>query len=98
MSLQRSLADAHARYGAWDDAREKRFNAHLDEAEAALRRSNARDQEVAADVRAEILASRDDLKAKAAEAKRNYDAWRQRRADKAAIRELNAADADLDEA
>jgi hypothetical protein len=35
VGLQRSLADANAKYSAWDDARERRFNAHLDEAEAA---------------------------------------------------------------
>jgi len=98
VSLQRSLADANAKYGAWNDAREKRFNAHLDEADAVLRRASAHAQEASADTRAEILASRDDLKAKVAEARRNYDAWRQQRADKAAIRELSAADADLDEA
>jgi hypothetical protein len=98
MSLQRSLADANAKYSAWDDARERRFNAHLDEAEAALRRAGAHEQEATADTRAEILASRDDLKAKVADARRNYDAWRQQRAEKAAIRELSAADADLDEA
>jgi hypothetical protein len=98
MSLQRSLADANAKYGAWDDARERRFNAHLDEADAALRRASAHDQEATADVRAEIVSSRDRLKAKVADARRNYDDWRQRRADKAAIRNLNAADADLDEA
>src|SRR5262245_13187229 len=96
MSLQRSLADANAKYGAWDDARERRFNAHLDEAEATLRRASAHEQEANADVRAEIAASRDDLKTKVADARRNYDAWRQQRADKAAIRKLSAADADLD--
>ena len=98
MSLRRSLADAKAKYGAWDDAREKRFNAHLDEADAVLRRATARELEATADTRTEILASREALKAKVAEARRNYDDWRQRRADKAAIRELSAADADLDEA
>lgn len=98
VSLQRSLADANAKYGAWDDARERRFNAHLDEADAVLRRATAHELEAASDARAEILASRDDLKSKVAEARRNYDAWRQQRADKAAVRELSAADSDLDEA
>jgi hypothetical protein len=98
MSLQRSLADAHAKYGAWDDARERRFNAHLDEADAALRRASGHEQEAAADTRAEILSSRDDLKTKVADARRSYQDWRERRADKGAIRNLNDADADLDEA
>jgi hypothetical protein len=98
VSFQRSLADASAKYGAWDDARERRFNAHLDEAEATLRRASAHEQEAAADTRAEIVESRDNLKAKVADARRNYDAWREQRADKAAIRQLSAADADLDEA
>ena len=96
--LQRSLADVNAKYGAWDDARERRFNAHLDEAEATLRRASAHEQEATADTRAQIAASREDLKAKVADARRNFDAWRQRRDDKAAVRELSAADADLDEA
>src|SRR5262249_21235592 len=61
VSLQRPLADANAKYGAWDDARERRFNAHLDEADAALRRASAHEQEATADTRAEIAASRDDL-------------------------------------
>lgn len=98
MNLQRSLADVNARFGAWDDAREKRLNAHLDEADAVLRGASAREQEAAADMRAEIAASRDELKQKVSTARRNYDAWRQRRADKAAIRELSAADVELDAA
>jgi hypothetical protein len=98
MSLQRSLADANARFGAWDDARERRFNARLDEADAALRRASARDQEVAADLRAEIGASRDNLTMKVAAARAKYDVWRERRADKAAVKELSAADDELDAA
>ena len=98
MSLQRSLADASAKYGEWDDARARRFTAHLDEAEAVLRGAGAQGHAKVADARAEIDASREDLKAKVADAKRNFEAWRQRRDDKAAIRELSAADADLDEA
>ena len=42
-SLRRSIADAQNKYSAWDGAREQRFNAHLDQADAALRRSAAED-------------------------------------------------------
>lgn len=97
-SLQRSLADVHTRYSAWDQAREARFNAHLDQAEAALRRAHAEDQVAAADARAEIASSRDDLKAAVAGAKQRYDAWRKGREDRAAIKELNTADLELDDA
>ena len=49
-NFQRSLADAGSA-AAWDSAREQRFNAHLDEVDAALRGQRAKDAEVAANVR-----------------------------------------------
>lgn len=96
--FQRSLVDVHSKYATWDDARERRFNAHLDEANAALRRVAAEQQIGTANVRAKILEAHDNLSSSIARAKREYDAWRSRRADKAAIRELNAADLELDDA
>jgi hypothetical protein len=97
-NLRRALADVHTRYIAWDRAREDRFNAHVQQAEAALRRAKAEDQAVAADVRANIAASRDDLKSAVARAKQRYNDWRERREDRAAIKELTEADIELDDA
>jgi hypothetical protein len=96
-AFRRSIADAQSD-NAWDQAREQRYNAHLDEVDAALRRSSAQDAEVAADVRVAIAESRDNLKARLLTARQNFDAWRQRREDKAAIRSLNAAELELDDA
>jgi len=97
-NLRRTLADVHTRYIAWDRAREERFNAHVEQAEAALRRAKAEDQAVAADVRVNIAESRDDLKAAVARAKQRYNDWRERREDRAAIKELTEADIELDDA
>jgi len=95
--FQRSLADASSS-AAWDRAREQRFNAHLDEVDAALRKSAARDAEVAAEVRLSISQSSDTLKAKLASARDKFAAWRDRRDDEAAIRNLNDSEMALDEA
>ena len=95
-SFQRSLADAGSA-AAWDQAREQRFNAHLDEVDAALRAQRAKDAEVAANVRVKIGETTDSLKAKLASARDKFTAWRARRDDEAAIRELNAAELALDE-
>lgn len=96
-AFQRSLADAGS-LAAWDRAREQRFNAHLDEVDAAVRRSSAKDAEVAADVRLKIAQSTDTLKAKLATARDRFATWRERRDDEAAIRNLNASEFALDEA
>ena len=95
-NFQRSLADAGSA-AAWDRAREQRFNAHLDEVDAALRGQRAKDAEVAANVRVKIGETTDTLKAKLASARDKFAAWRERRDDEAAIRELNAAELALDE-
>jgi SMC interacting uncharacterized protein involved in chromosome segregation len=97
-NFRSAVADASDRYTEWDQARERRFNARLDEAEAALRKYAAQDAEVAADARARIAEAGDDLKARAAGARRSYDDWRQRREDKAAVRALTAAELELEEA
>jgi hypothetical protein len=96
-AFQRSLADAGS-YAAWDRAREQRFNAHLDEVDAAVRRSAAQDAAVAADVRVKIAQSTDTLKTRLASARDKFAAWRDRRDDEAAIRNLNASEFELDEA
>jgi hypothetical protein len=92
------MADAHTKYTAWDSAREQRFNAHLDHADAALKRSAAEDAEVAADANVQLAEARDELKAKAGAAHRNYDAWRERRKDEKALRKLDDSELELDEA
>ncbi len=97
IDFRRSLADAVSR-SAWDEARERRFNAHLDEVDAAVRRSGAQDTEVAADARVQIAQARDDVKAKLASTRKRFESWRASRADEAAIRHLNASALELDEA
>lgn len=97
-NLRRALADVHTRYIAWDRGREERFNAHVEQAEAAIRRALAEGQALAADVRENIAASRDDLKSAVARAKQRYNDWRERREDRAAIKELTEADIELDDA
>jgi hypothetical protein len=90
--LQVKIDRASDRYSAWDDARERRFNARLDEADAKVRSwKAAADQEHVRDVRQ----TRDDLakleekvalaRASAAEARRErYDAKSQQALDDAA--------------
>jgi hypothetical protein len=96
--IRRRIADAHSRYTAWDEARERRFNAHLDEAEAALRESGARDAEAAAGGRAQVAEAQQELREKAAAARREYDAWRGERTDQARQRKLDDAELELEEA
>jgi hypothetical protein len=96
--FRRSVSDAHSRLIAWDETREQRFNAHLDEADAALRRSAAEDAVVAADVKIRVTEARSDLKEKAAQARRSYDAWRKQRADERLLRDLDESELELDEA
>jgi hypothetical protein len=90
--LQVKIDRASDRFTAWDDARERRFNARLDEADAKVRAWKASaDQQHARDVRE----TRDDLatleekvalaRASAAEARRDrYDAKSQEALDDAA--------------
>ena len=90
--LQVRIDRASDRYTAWDDARERRFNARLDEADAKVRAWKAlADQQHVRDVRE----TRDDLakleekvalaRASAAEARRDrYDAKSQQALDDAA--------------
>lgn len=96
--FRRSVNDAHTRYTAWDSAREQQFNAHLDQADAALRRSAAQDAEVAADVRVQVAEASDELKSKADAARRDYKAWRERRADEKLLGQLSDSELELDEA
>lgn len=96
--FRRDVENVHSRYTAWDAAREQRFNAHLDEARAALRESAAKDAETAADVRIEITRAQQELRDKAEKARRSYDAWNQRRTDEQRQQALNDAELELDEA
>jgi len=96
--FRRSVNDAHTKYTAWDSVREQRFNAHLDQADAALRRSAAQDAEVAADARVQLAEAGDELKSKADSARRSYKAWRERRADEKLAGKLGDSELELDEA
>jgi len=96
--FRRSVNDAHTKYTAWDSAREQRFNAHLDQADAALRRSAAQDAEVAADARVQLAEAGDELKSRTDAARRDYKAWRERRADEKLLGQLSDSELELDEA
>jgi hypothetical protein len=96
--FRRSVADSHKRFTAWDEARERKLAARLDQADAALRESAAANTEVAADVRIELAAAQVELRAKTAEARREFDAWRERRKDERLQAKLDDAELELDEA
>ena len=96
--FRRDLADKHSRYVAWDDARERRLVAHLDEAEAALRGSQAADLQVAADARVEISKAQQELRESIAATRESYDAWRSRKKAENLARKLDDAEFELDEA
>ena len=96
--FRRDVADKHSRAVAWDDAREQRFVAHIDEAEAALKESAASDREVAADVRVDIGTAQQDLRDSIAAARGSYDTWRSQKKAEKFQRKLDDAEFDLDEA
>jgi hypothetical protein len=96
--FRRDVTQRHSRFNAWDEARERRFIAHLDEAEAGLRESAAADAEVAADVRVGLKDARRELGEKAAAARQNYEAWREKRSDKKTQEKLDDAELELEEA
>jgi hypothetical protein len=96
--FRRSVAESHRRYVAWDDARERKFTARLDEIDGALRESAARDAEVAADARIDLADARQELGDKATAARQSYSAWRARRADQKLQDQLAEAELELDEA
>jgi hypothetical protein len=97
-AFRRDVADKHGRLVAWDDARERRLVAHLDEAEAALRQSAAADREVAADARVEIAKAQQELRDSVTAARGSYDAWRTRKKADDLTRRLDDAEFELDEA
>jgi hypothetical protein len=94
--LRRDVTERHSRLVAWDDARERRFVAHLDEAEARLRESAATDDKVAADLRIEIGESQRELRDKALAARESYDAWRAKKKAESLQRKLDDAEFELD--
>lgn len=96
--FRRSLNDSYSKFVAWDAARERRLAARIDQAEAALRESSAEDAVVAADVRIEVAEAKRELLAKAAQARRRFDAWREKGRDERARLELEDAELELDEA
>ena len=96
--FRQAIAVAHVRYVAWDAARERQFNARLDEVDAELRESAAELAQLAAEDRIDFAAAQDDLRNKASTARRKFDAWRERQSDQRAQRELDDAELDLVEA
>jgi hypothetical protein len=96
--FRRDVAERHSRFFAWDDARERVFIAHLDEAEGALRESSARDAEAAADAGAGLAEAQQELRVKAATARRDYDTWRERRKDQKAQEKLANSELEMEEA
>lgn len=96
--LRRDVAERHSKVTAWDDARERRFVAQLDETEGALRESAARDAESGANVRIGLGDAQQDLREKAAAARQSYDAWRQQKRDGKLRKQLDQAQLELEEA
>ncbi len=96
--LRRDVAERHSKVTTWDDARERRFVAQLDEAEAALRESAARDAESGANLRIGLGDAQQELREKAAAARQSYDAWRQRKTDTKLQQQLDEAQLELEEA
>jgi len=97
-AFRRSVSESYNRFNAWDDARERRFNAHLDEAAGALRESGAKDAELAASLRAGLAEAQEELQNRVAAARSSYDAWRERRADAKLQAQLDESELELDEA
>src|SRR5262245_28236513 len=64
--FRRDVTATHNRFTAWDAARERRFVAHLDEAESALKGSAAKDAEVGADARIDASEAQKELRDKVA--------------------------------
>jgi hypothetical protein len=96
--FRRDVADRHARFSRWDDAREREFVAHLDQAEGALRESAARDAESGANVRIGVSQAQQELRDKAKAARERFGAWRQNRRDEKLQKELNQSELELEEA
>ncbi|MGH7470326.1 MAG: hypothetical protein ACRENP_20475 [Longimicrobiales bacterium] len=93
--FRRAIDDVNRRYSLWDAARERRFSARLDEAQALLRQSTARDAEVLAAARGGLGSATQDLRRKADDARSAYDAWRDRRTDERLQQKLNDAELEL---
>jgi len=96
--FRRDVTATHNRFTAWDTVRERRFIAHLDEAESALRGYTAKDAEAAADVRVEASEAHDELRDKVAAARQRLDAWRERQTDEARVKALDEMELELEEA
>ena len=93
--FRRAIEDVNRRYSEWDAARERRFNARLDEAQALLRQSSARDAEVFAAARGAAGSATQNLRRKTEDARSAYDAWKDRRTDERLQERLNDAEMEL---
>jgi hypothetical protein len=96
--FRRDVADRHDKYTQWDEARERRFVAHLDEAESALRESAGRDAESAANARIALGEAQEELRDKAAAARQKFEAGRERRYDEKIQKERAQSELELEEA
>jgi hypothetical protein len=96
--FRRDLATSHSKFTAWDDARERKFIAHLDEAEGVLRESAAKDAESAINVRIGLAEGQQELRDKIAAARGSYDGWRKQRNDEKRKAKLDDAELELEEA
>jgi hypothetical protein len=96
--FRRDVAERNNRFNAWDDARERRFAAHLDEAEGALRESAGRDAAAGADARIDLAGAQQELKDKVAAARQSYETWRAKQNDKKFQENLANAELELEEA
>jgi hypothetical protein len=97
-AFREAIADVRSRYSEWDASREKLFNARLDQADAVLRRSTAEAAGAVAGVRMKIDEARDDLQRRIALARRDYDAWRERRSDQQLMKNLDISERALQDA
>jgi hypothetical protein len=93
--LEMKIERANDRYGAWDAARERRFNARVAEAEAQLQVWNAQTDVHQADGEMQYQAERAALKQSIEVAKTKFKAWKAH-ADQQTQAALAAASQDLD--
>ena len=96
--FRRAVDDVHSRYSDWDSARERRFNARLDEASALVAQWTAKAAQFSASTRGRISDASEDLKRKSDNARAAYNVWRDQRQDERLQRKLDDAELDLEAA
>ena len=96
--FRRAMDDVHRRYSEWDAARERRFNARLEEASALVAQWTARGAQLTASARGRISDASEELKRKSENARVAYQAWSDQRTDERLQRRLDDAELDLEAA